>query len=68
MRNQDSFYILGGISLEGREIAWTWLKVCYIVAGHLGSDFVTTSDKISYHISEISKFASGLLSVMSLNL
>lgn len=26
VRNQDSFYILGGISLEGREIAWTWLK------------------------------------------
>ena len=34
MRNQDSFYILGGISLKGREVAWTWLKVCYIVAGH----------------------------------
>jgi puromycin-sensitive aminopeptidase len=26
VRNQDSFYILGGISLEGREVAWTWLK------------------------------------------
>nr|CAB3480868.1 unnamed protein product [Digitaria exilis]CAB3482869.1 unnamed protein product [Digitaria exilis] len=29
VRNQDSYYILGGISLEGREVAWTWLKVCY---------------------------------------
>ncbi|XP_066327169.1 aminopeptidase M1-B-like isoform X1 [Miscanthus floridulus] len=26
VRNQDSFYILGGISLEGQEVAWTWLK------------------------------------------
>ncbi|KAL6598509.1 hypothetical protein ACP70R_046208 [Stipagrostis hirtigluma subsp. patula] len=26
VRNQDSFYLLGGISLEGREVAWTWLK------------------------------------------
>ncbi|CAD6265537.1 unnamed protein product [Miscanthus lutarioriparius] len=26
VRNQDSFYILGGISLKGREVAWTWLK------------------------------------------
>ncbi|KAL6900781.1 hypothetical protein ACP4OV_005457 [Aristida adscensionis] len=26
VRNQDSFYLLGGISLEGRDVAWTWLK------------------------------------------
>ncbi|CAO2168959.1 unnamed protein product [Urochloa humidicola] len=26
VRNQDSYYILGGVSLEGREVAWTWLK------------------------------------------
>ncbi|CAM0945510.1 unnamed protein product [Alopecurus aequalis] len=26
VRNQDAFYVLGGISLEGREVAWTWLK------------------------------------------
>ncbi|KAG2578561.1 hypothetical protein PVAP13_6NG203300 [Panicum virgatum] len=26
VRNQDSYYILGGISLEGRDVAWTWLK------------------------------------------
>ena len=29
VRNQDAFYVLGGISLEGREVAWAWLKVCY---------------------------------------
>ncbi|VAH95869.1 unnamed protein product [Triticum turgidum subsp. durum] len=26
VRNQDAFYVLGGISLEGREAAWAWLK------------------------------------------
>jgi len=26
VRNQDAFYVLGGISLEGREVAWAWLK------------------------------------------
>ncbi|KAM0866607.1 hypothetical protein ACQ4PT_042519 [Festuca glaucescens] len=26
VRNQDAFYVLGGISLEGREVAWAWLQ------------------------------------------
>ncbi|KAF8697371.1 hypothetical protein HU200_035964 [Digitaria exilis] len=26
VRNQDAYYILGGISIEGRGVAWTWLK------------------------------------------
>jgi hypothetical protein len=28
VRDQDIIYVLAGISTEGREVAWTWLKVC----------------------------------------
>lgn len=27
VRNQDVVHGLGGISIEGRDVAWTWLKV-----------------------------------------
>ncbi|KAG0454705.1 hypothetical protein HPP92_023997 [Vanilla planifolia] len=46
VRNQDAFYVLGGISEEGRDIAWKWLKDNwdYIAktwgSGHLLTSFV----------------------------
>ncbi|KAG0454695.1 hypothetical protein HPP92_023987 [Vanilla planifolia] len=47
VRNQDAFYGLGGISKEGRDIAWKWLKDNwdYIAktwgSGHLLTSFVS---------------------------
>lgn len=33
VRDQDATYVLAGISLEGGEVAWRWLKVC--ISGQL---------------------------------
>ncbi|XP_062191811.1 aminopeptidase M1-B-like [Phragmites australis] len=51
VRNQDSFYILGGISLEGREVAWIWLKQNwdYVLKTWPSSSLI--SDFINYIIS-----------------
>ncbi|RLM62046.1 aminopeptidase M1-B [Panicum miliaceum] len=55
VRNQDSYYILGGISLEGREVAWAWLKVASITPknwDHVLKTW-TTSELISDFIDSI---------------
>ncbi|XP_062195196.1 aminopeptidase M1-B isoform X2 [Phragmites australis] len=64
VRNQDSFYILGGISLEGREVAWVWLKQNWDHvfktwrSSSLISDFISsvvspfTSDEKAVEVSE----------------
>lgn len=64
VRNQDAFYVLGGISLEGREVAWAWLKENWdhIVktwpSSSLISDFVSsivspfTSEEKAAEVSE----------------
>ncbi|CAL5006547.1 unnamed protein product [Urochloa decumbens] len=64
VRNQDSYYILGGISLEGREVAWTWLKKNWDhvlntwKSSSLISDFINsivspfTSDEKAAEVSE----------------
>ncbi|PAN35146.1 hypothetical protein PAHAL_6G184800 [Panicum hallii] len=49
VRNQDSYYILGGISLEGREVAWAWLKKNW---DHVLKTW-TTSELISDFIDSI---------------
>jgi puromycin-sensitive aminopeptidase len=68
VRNQDAFYVLGGISLEGREVAWAWLKENWDhvlktwPSSSLISDFVkstvsrfTTEEKAA----EVSEFFAG---------
>uniref|UniRef100_A0A0E0LUN5 Aminopeptidase n=1 Tax=Oryza punctata TaxID=4537 RepID=A0A0E0LUN5_ORYPU len=68
VRNQDAFYVLGGISLEGREVAWAWLKENWDLvlktwpSSSLISDFVkstvsrfTTEEKAA----EVSEFFAG---------
>ncbi|XP_024545712.1 aminopeptidase M1 isoform X1 [Selaginella moellendorffii] len=54
VRNQDAFFVLGGVRREGRETAWSWLKENWSLlrsrwgdSGFLISRFVTTTTSFS---------------------
>lgn len=55
VRNQDAFYVLGGISLEGREVAWAWLKENW---DHVVKTWPSSSLISDFVNSTVSPFAS----------